>query len=1004
MEVLQHYYTSFVNRQAGSAGFQVKAMSRDIPLDTQAMITRLISYRIPPTLDEYTISQHPVALRYFYKSPGEAILLCSQSNGTDENGRPGNFFAHSLVVEPDYFTSMPPILYWRSPFWRNKDSGASSEIAPLPGLEEVETTLDVEGVWHFLAQANRLEQFHKLMSAVVHCNSTQRRIVIIDKADNVAQWIAAVTFMLPPNCRPLLSFATYHHDPYQSPFMITGTTSDSSFRGSSDEYISFFVLNTEVGKISEVAPSPYADVCKKSASSYDAYEAHLLALIDRYLPRFPRLAQIDEQLDLLALYASLLDPHHAPSITADEVRSASAVLTTFEEMRKVTDEDLDELRQLGELLQEASENDGEVEKEYHRVIALQRTHKMSTERSALRELQYITKGITHNVDMESFLLRYRKMREAYGDDIVLATTNSPGYLQWLTKLPENPDAQVDQLIRVWQQLGRSIVPGKESLRFACASLNLMYRFYAERETNKEGRKLLESIAQAMAGREFDWLRLMTNNGANLSQEAFERFYCKLVTGLPLEQRLPYREIVAARSMGEKIEVIELRYDMNNADPQSLQQVLEHWIDHARRQRMSILPQLQEAGFERVHRITQKRNPALLPKLATEILISPILAPLPAQWENYFIGQALSQVSLSSFTQSDVEMCRKYRNREGIPPEIRTVMDGLLAMSDGELNKELAGRLRQRFERLPPAQYQQEAASFIQAFLRLCKTSEVHRMMVNTMFLGWNHMEMFWYPYWETLTGLLVHQPEQAFGLLTFWFATYPEEFSNPYTLHYFFLKLPEKLEAARSVRGFQEGARVIQTLASRQKANWYPLVQDYFFGSKNVIVSVGQGLASQMKRLTSSEEAKAQAEKEQQKRAAYSVRIGTLFEGKRIGLSHKQVSEIYEWSEREIFWSAYWEHFKNTLASKNAEQALEAMSFWFDDSFEVLKRVPFIPVEFFLSLYNGLDEARKDRGFRENARNIFSKVDRQPNDYSWFGLVEPYFAEQGRKFGLFRRS
>src|SRR5574340_1247560 len=110
MEVLQHYYTSFVNRQAGSAGFPVKAMSRDIPPDTQAMITRLISYRIPPSLDEYNISQHPVALRYFYKSPEEAILLCSQSNGTDENGRPGNFFAHSLVMKPDYFTGMPPIL------------------------------------------------------------------------------------------------------------------------------------------------------------------------------------------------------------------------------------------------------------------------------------------------------------------------------------------------------------------------------------------------------------------------------------------------------------------------------------------------------------------------------------------------------------------------------------------------------------------------------------------------------------------------------------------------------------------------------------------------------------------------------------------------------------------------------------------------------------------------------------------------------------------------------
>src|SRR6266568_8945776 len=112
MSVLQYYYTSFVHSQTNSAGFQVKAMSPGILPETQALIARLIAYRFPMTLDERAIQSHPAALRYYYESPQECILLCSQSNGNDESGRPGNFFVHTLILEPEMFKTMPPIFYW----------------------------------------------------------------------------------------------------------------------------------------------------------------------------------------------------------------------------------------------------------------------------------------------------------------------------------------------------------------------------------------------------------------------------------------------------------------------------------------------------------------------------------------------------------------------------------------------------------------------------------------------------------------------------------------------------------------------------------------------------------------------------------------------------------------------------------------------------------------------------------------------------------------------------
>src|SRR6266567_6265472 len=140
MTVLQQYYTSFVNKETGSAGFQIKAMSPGISSGAQSLIPRLIAYRIPPTLDERIIRSHPIALRYYYQSPQECILLCSQSSGNDENGRPGNFFAHILIMQPDIFTVVPPILYWGSPFWQNSQN--HKHISPMSEFN-VDPSLDI---------------------------------------------------------------------------------------------------------------------------------------------------------------------------------------------------------------------------------------------------------------------------------------------------------------------------------------------------------------------------------------------------------------------------------------------------------------------------------------------------------------------------------------------------------------------------------------------------------------------------------------------------------------------------------------------------------------------------------------------------------------------------------------------------------------------------------------------------------------------------------------------
>ncbi len=381
MTVLQLYYTSCTNTATGYIGFQVKAMSPGIAPHLQATIMRLVAYRIPSTLDIQIPATHPVALRYYYVGPNECIFLCSQSSGADDNGRPGNFFAHTLVMPPDIFRIAPPILFWKSPFWREADPESRSQVASLPVLTEFEEapSFDYEQIWGFLAQGDRRQQLYKLMCAIVHATTTYRRIVILDTIEHIVLWITAVSCLLPPAYRPLLSFATYHHDPYQGLFLITGTTSDSLSRASTDDYLSYFVLNAETGMTSEVEASPYAQMVVDSAYP-DPYETELLTLFTNYAHRFPEPTAINEQLDLFARYAQLQTGHHGSAFTTQDIDAIRLVLSTFEQLPEWTQEDIDELQRLKPVLVEMtnSQYDSKLRAgartEYERVVKLLKMH------------------------------------------------------------------------------------------------------------------------------------------------------------------------------------------------------------------------------------------------------------------------------------------------------------------------------------------------------------------------------------------------------------------------------------------------------------------------------------------------------------------------------------------------------------------------------------------------------------------------------------------------------
>jgi hypothetical protein len=1017
MPILQHYYTSFANRETGTAGFQVKAASTGISPDTQTLILRLIAYRIPPTLDERDIATHPTALRYYYENPQRCFLMCSQSNGTDDNGRPGNFFGHTLIASPESFKQAPPILYWHSNFWIKRDNSSRIVLDPLTA-EDMEPALDIEQVWAFLSRGKRLSYFYRLMCAVVHARTSRRRIVIIDSAENVAMWVAAVSAMLPPDYRPLLSFATYHHDPYQAQFLITGTTSDSSFRASSEEYMSFFVLNTEIDRVSEVRDSFYAEAARQAAQSIDAYESLMLPLFaltttdDYHQQRFPTPEYIDEQLDLIALYRNVISQDRPATLTEQDLQAVSVVLTSFEQFPKIAQEDIDELKILSSALAEVSDEGGPAAvAAYKRAVQLQKKFKIPTEKQLLKHLQKTIKLIKED-DRKTIPLLVERLLEIYGSDFFEETVNRPEFLSWLDR--NFGQATAWQQALFWNSLGSYLHISRNSEQILLLTLATLGEAWNTR--GRDAKNLEETGAlygwlfAAMKGREPELLRFAVAHNGTLPRDTIRHLYCRFIYPFDFDRRLPYREIV--QPVVPDAAWQELRYQIRKTGRKDGLSHFEQWILQARRDRVPELPTLVDRGLDCLAGLYEQ-VPEEWYRLASRILTSKALQPLPQRWQDHLVEMALSRVSLGRYTPADLEMCEKYRNREGIAAERRVVMNGLLAMKYGTLDQDLSDQLLSYFVRLAkkaPEQGRQEMNSFVQQFMTHPLNRQTHNLMVNAAF-EWSAPQNFWEPYWDALHDVMVGagKGEQAVNILEYWFASPPDAFKMQFTPHYFFLHLPEKIAEWQKERGFSEARASMSKALNSRNTTWSTLALEYLLDQKNLfaaagqnIAAVGQGLAARLRKSLDSKYASQQDERaqaEQRKREAFAASVSTLFPPGKIRKAHqKNLQSVYYWENRELFWECYWQQMIDLFLSQDAPATLDLLAFWFEDAYAATDARLCLAQAFFLGFTTMLDTAQRERNFAASARKINERGSKAIQQSApWFALVEEYFQEPEQK-------
>ena len=334
---------------------------------------------------------------------------------------------------------------------------------------------------------------------------------------------------------------------------------------------------------------------------------------------------------------------------------------------------------------------------------------------------------------------------------------------------------------------------------------------------------------------------------------------------------------------------------------------------------------------------------------------------------------------------------------------RIVLKGILAMQSGCLDDALVSQLYQHFKSVTEDVYREETRRFIIDF---CNTKAGllranQRLMINALF-RWTYPDTFWQAYREMLLNKLNSSPSQFIELMSFWFKVSPEELNRYYLLQDFFYRLSGVLERAKNEQGYSKAIREFRIQAERR--SWYPSLQDVLAERKSVFGMVGQGF----KRMVSQRGDKETQEREVQEREAreeeFTTQVSALFEEGKVRLLHtKMLPSLWQ---NELFWPYYWDLLVKQVMPRNADLTLEVLEFWFDASFPALQQSTYAAQDFFLGLPQALELARKERGFRETAQRIDTKVGRaKKEEYRWYFMVQNSFAgaESGR-FNFLRRG
>jgi hypothetical protein len=997
MTVLQQYYTSFVNKETGSAGFQIKAMSPGLSAEMQAIITRLISYRIPPSQDVQAIETHPVALRYYYHSPQESVLLCSQSSGFDEHGRPGNFFAHSVVLPSEHFTSLPPFLYWHNPFWRKE----AAEIGTLPRLNffPAEPAFGLmDDMWDFLAQKGRARAFYKLLCALIQSERTHRRIVIIDDAEHVILWITALSCMLPPAYRPLLTFSTYHHDLYQSWFLVTGITPDLAVVNTSSESPSHFVLDGRTLETSKFEDSTYAQLVRQHLRP-ETYQNGLLGLFAQYERCFPTPTSIGELLEHFANYVQLRNQPSATTLAAPMLEAINTVLTTFEELPvPIGQEEQDhEILQDLDIIQNILDTSNkkafsvQIQENYNKLTRLLEKWKRPIDKVLMNSLMHFSKLMVQRSAEHSYIYgvnHLRELREERGEEKFILYVNLPAYQALLLELLDF--AEYSAYRDIWVEIGPYLRPRPSTRQLLWRTLHFWSRLQTGKQA-EEAQAFVQILHSAMRGYEQDWLKVIADSESELDPQIVFSFYWTMVLQLNLEQRLPLREIIQ-QAVSDVLDQ-EFYADLDRVELGRKVEMFSQWLYHIQHLQEPELVVLTHKGINHLQEF-YANNPQQWHTLAWQLLKSNVIAPLLMQWQDVLVVEVFSNVALYQFVPENLELYRLHAANTSLSPTAQTVLAGMLAMTSGQLDNELSQRLKLYVSSLTLEEYTLEVSTFLDKFLKTHFTTNSHTFMINAFYISGR--EQHWLDlYWKTIMQMLVEplhrDTTQVLEIFSFWFRLAPVQPGQNYFAHKFFLYLSQHFQDLQAQAGFAQIVKQIEAQADSYK--WYPCIQRLLVVQRSNLFSMSQEWFKQVQsRLRKPTEEEEQALLQIQK---FNQIANTLFAKEGVKKAHlENMSTLYQYREFPLFWDAYQEQIVQLLLSSNVEAMLEFFLFWFDEAFGQFASKTYLVQSFLIELPRIFVEAKKrnESDLRKSLQLLEAHI-KETGQGAWYSLLSDLLGE-----------
>jgi hypothetical protein len=261
----QLYYTSCEQGLSGYVGYQFNAVTDGTANETMRTVESLTAYE-PPHSCAYAntapeLERCPVNLCF---APGKTTILANvRYVGRDSSQRFGNYFAHALATSDldSDDASLLPIELWRADWWACQQAVTSL----LPALDGPLRTgpLSRNRTAEFLGTHPHRGRLPALLSAagLAHSRADRSVLVVDESADDVANWFAAVSYLLPPRWVRQLSFSTYLNRPSRSRLHLVGTLPETDLDLGSDADERFYLFDFHAERFADLDEHPLASLC-----------------------------------------------------------------------------------------------------------------------------------------------------------------------------------------------------------------------------------------------------------------------------------------------------------------------------------------------------------------------------------------------------------------------------------------------------------------------------------------------------------------------------------------------------------------------------------------------------------------------------------------------------------------------------------------------------------------------------------------------------------------------